>query len=83
MRDFLPIRSALSSLPILPWLRPVLSRMLPQAGDKFGLGRLMGAAKRVVEKREGGKGTGGDMMQGLMDKGLKGEELFNELVMAM
>ncbi|KAK0617677.1 cytochrome P450 [Immersiella caudata] len=93
LQDFLPIRSALSSLPILTWLRPVLSRMLPREGDKVGLGRLMGAARGAMERREGGrqkadlngeKGErGGDMMQGLMDKGLKGDELFSELVMAI
>ncbi|KAK4447256.1 cytochrome p450 [Podospora aff. communis PSN243] len=84
MRDFLPIRSALSSLPVLPWLRPVLSRMLPGEGDEVGLGRLMGAARGAMEAREGRKEKGGgDMMQGLMERGLKGEELFSELVMAI
>ena len=98
LQDFLPVRSALSSLPILSWLRPVLERMLPSSGDEFGLGRLMGAAERAIRDRLGDSGVGGvtvkgvvegkkvgrgDMLSGLMEKGLSGEELFSETVMAI
>jgi len=83
MTDFLPVRSALSSLPILAWFRPVLSRMIPTAEDKVGLGRLMGFAKGVLERRSREKGAKGDMLSGLMEKGLEGDELFSEVIMAV
>ena len=86
LQDFLPVRAALSSLPVLEWFRWGLGKMLPKETDEVGLGRLMGVARAKINKKveEGRKGKGkGDMLGGLMEKGLEGDELFSELVMAM
>jgi len=96
MQDFLPIRAALSSLPIMPWLRPILSRLLPTPRDEAGLGKLMAAAEKALHARStrlsdaDGKhdpagGGNGDMLSGMMNnmKGIRDRELFHEVIMAI
>lgn len=84
MQDFLPIRAALSSLPILPWLRPILSRLLPTPRDEAGLGKLMGAAEKALNARLASPDDKtGDMLSGFTDKGIRDYDLFGEVVMAI
>ena len=90
LEEFLPVRQAISSLPMLPWLEPFIGLLLPSTEDKFGLGRLQGIAKEATLKRvrdaESGMNKGNlkrDMITAFMEKGLKGNNLLNEVYMSM
>jgi len=90
LENFLPIRAALGSLPILPAMLPVLERMLPKPGEPTGLGKLEGIAQRAVEARLKAYADGDhddpkemkrDVLAAFIEKGLRGDALLNEIFM--
>ncbi|KAK3352631.1 cytochrome P450 [Lasiosphaeria hispida] len=87
--DFLPVRAAVGSLPILPWLQPILNYLLPTDKDQSGLGKLQNIAKTAARDRfqqiEAGdeEGLTRDMLGAFISKGLRGDELYSELYTSM
>ncbi|KAH6846992.1 pisatin demethylase [Chaetomium sp. MPI-CAGE-AT-0009] len=61
---------------------PFLNRLFPKAGDKHGMGRLMGIAKEAVAERFGpNKKAQRDMLGSFVARGLTQEEIESELVL--
>ena len=98
LEDWLPIRGALSSLPIFHYITPFLESALPKPTDKVGLGRLEGIAKQAIDERvklhaerqnagaadaEGMEKPKQDMLDGFISKGLAGKRLEAEVYTAM
>ncbi|KAK0627596.1 cytochrome P450 [Immersiella caudata] len=86
LERFLPVRAALGSLSFLPLINPILEKFItPSPKDKVGLGHLEGIAQkkadaRVKEIESGSKDVNSDMLTALITKGLRGKDLYGELV---
>jgi len=76
-------------LSFLPSINPILERFLaPTPKDKLGLGRLEGIAQEKAEVRlrqiqSGEKDIKKDILTAFISKGLKGQDLYGELFMAV
>lgn len=88
LEELLPIRGATGSLPILPWIQPLIEYMLPRPEDKLGFGMLQGVGKRAAENRvkqveAGDVDVKRDMLTAFVDKGFRGKDLLGEIFIAM
>ncbi|KAK4450827.1 cytochrome P450 [Podospora aff. communis PSN243] len=89
LERFLPVRAALGSLSFLPLINPLLAPLItPSPKDKTGLGRLEGIAQekadaRVKEIESGAEDVKSDILTAMINKGLRGTDLYGELFMAI